>query len=775
MDEKKTTSFKNADIKKATEGMRAYLELKNKYPDVILMYRIGDFYETFFEDAQIVSKICDITLTKRKYGELGEVPLAGVPRGSFDIYVKKLLDKNLKIARAEQFKEEDGSCTRKVIRVYTPATIYENEFLDVDKNNYLAAIIKKNGKYGFSYCDVSEGSFYITSGTKEEVFFELMKISPKEILLNSEDLLFDFKDAIESYKNALVDSKYFIQDEIEVLKGDFECGYICANAIVNYLKYTQKTYAPRLDDIKKYSINDFLMLDFNTRRSLELTRMQSDFKKRGSLFWFLDNTKTPMGKRLLKNWMSAPLTDTQKIIKRQRVIKEFCTKPFLCKILDDFLEDFCDILRYSAKISNRTITYKELIEISQVLSRVNTLEQVLRELSGFDIETKADTLNLLVDFSSIINRTFDIENNGNIPIKSGVDARLDLLRDDLETLENKLKNIEANLKEKFQKDIKAKCAPNLGYFFEAPASILKELDDRYFIKQKLTSYVRFMDSQLVDIEEKICSIKYQIEECENNIYEKIKDYCCELTSKIRAFARDVAYLDVINSMRKIVLENKYCPVEFNLDDTFVIKEGVHPCVNKIVENYVPNDIKNEGLLVLTGANMSGKSTYLKQNGVIVILSQMCGFAPAGEVNIYSVDKIFFHGSIFDNFRENESGFMAEMKSISRILKNSTKRSLILLDEPIKGTNSLDASSILIAICNYIAQKIKAKTIVSTHLLDVAKKAKNAQYLEVSYIDLNTRKIKKGINLDSNAYEVALLSGIDKSIVDEAKKYALGQI
>ena len=284
-----------------------------------------------------------------------------------------------------------------------------------------------------------------------------------------------------------------------------------------------------------------------------------------------------------------------------------------------------------------------------------------------------------------------------------------------------------------------------------------------------------MDSQLVDIEEKICSIKYQIEECENNIYEKIKDYCCELTSKIRAFARDVAYLDVINSMRKIVLENKYCPVEFNLNDTFVIKEGVHPCVNKIVQNYVPNDTKCEGLLVLTGANMSGKSTYLKQNGVIVILSQMCGFAPASEVNIYSVDKIFFHGSIFDNFRENESGFMAEMKSISRILKNSTKRSLILLDEPIKGTNSLDASSILIAICNYIAQKIKAETIVSTHLLDVAKKAKNAQCLEVSYIDLNTRKIKKGINLDSNAYEVALLSGIDKSIVDEAKKYALGQI
>ena len=780
MSDKIIENLKEADFSKATKNMQMYLELKKQHQDKILLYRIGDFYETFFEDAVLFSKVCDITLTSKKYGEMGRVALAGIPSKILPIYIKKLLENSFKVALAQQFQDENGNFYRKVVRVYSPATVYETELLESDKNNYLAAIYKSNKAYGFSYCDVSEGSFYMTCGTKEEIAREIVKISPKETLLNSQELVFDFKDLLKDLKSLFVCPIYFNQEKISCKGGDFKEGYLCANAILNYLLENQKDYVPKMDEIKKYSISNFLSMDFLTRKGLELTRTQADFKKRGSLFWFLDSTKTPMGRRLLREWMNAPLNNLDAILKRKNILKEFCSKPQLRKKTDEFLDDFCDLLRYSAKISNKTITYKELIEISYVLSRALKINEILSELTESDLEIDDECIRILNDFSGIITATFEDEENCSdyeyLPVKYGVNPRLDLLREELGQLKGSLLRLLENQKKNIHKDANIKYMPNLGYCYEVPISAYERLGSEYIIKQKLSSILRYADKSLVELEEKICSQKYAISTIEKDIFEKLRIYCMELTEKIRIFAKLSAYLDVINSLSKCILENDFCEVEFNNNLVFVLKESMHPCVYKIKGDFTRNDInlnKNKNLCILTGANMSGKSTYLKQAAISIILAQMCGFSAAKGASMPLFDKLFFHSIVCDNLKEGESTFFAEMKNISYILNNSTQNSLILLDEPAKGTTKEESEALLLAIIDEIEQKILSKTIIATHFISVAKRKEKSICTNTIFINSKTKKIEKGICMTSEAFKVALEAGIDKSIIDKAKSYALG--
>lgn len=776
MDDKKIIDFKEVDISKATGSIRSYLEMKKQYADCILMYRIGDFYETFFEDALLLSKICDVVLTKRKYSNIGNVALAGIPAGSFEIYLKKLLDNNVKVARAEQFKDENDRWIRKVTRVYSAATVYETELLEPDKNNYLASVMKNGKRYGFSYCDVSEGAIYISEGTKDEVFFELVKILPNELLLHSSDLLFEFRDTIRDFKNTRVCPEYFIAPEGDTSEGDFKNAKTCANAILNYLKDNQKDFMTKLDGFVKYSMGDYASLDFNTRRSLELTRMQADFKKKGSLLWFLDNTKTPMGKRLLKKWMNAPLYNVNEIIKRQTLIAQFCGNENLFKILEDFLEDFCDILRFCAKISNSTITCKELVQVAKVLKKAQNARVIFEECRGQAFGLDNDSLDILLDFSDIVERTFDFKCACEIlPVKDGVNAHLDSLRADLRELCGNLDRLLKIQKECICDRTVLKDFPNLGYCFEIPSRFEGTLDGSCLVMQRLANSVRYTTAELSDTGGKIFSLRFQAAQTEKEIFKKLKEYSAELTFKIRAFARDVAILDVVYSISKCVREYDFCRVSFNTDKIFEIKQGIHPCVYKLRNNYVPNDTSFGTLVILTGANMSGKSTYLKQNAVIAILAQMCGFTCAKEANISPRDKIFFHGAIFDNLRENESAFMAEIKNLARITANSTSNSLVLLDEPVKSTNTADAGAFLLAFAHYFNEKIKAKTIISTHLLQSAKYADREGLFDVFKLDLNTRKIKKGTEECSSVYDSARAAGLDESIIKLAEKYASGQL
>ena len=779
MIDKILTNSKDVDLTRATKSLKAYLELKRKHQDKILLYRIGDFYETFFEDAVSFSKVCDIALTSKKYGGIGKVALAGIPHRTLAIYVKRLIENNCKVALAEQFQDGEGNFYRKIVRIYTAATVYENEFLESDSNNYLAAIFKSTDLYGFSYCDVSEGSFYVTYGKKEEIEREIIKIAPKEILLNLQEIIFDFNGIIKDLNSICICPDYFNEKYVQLPKGEYRCGYLCANAIISYLLETQREFAPKLDEIKRYSISNFLSMDFLTRRGLELTRTQSDFKKHGSLFWFLDSTKTPMGRRLLREWMNAPLNNLDAILKRKKVISEFCLKPNLRSKTNEFLNDFCDLLRYSAKISNRTVSYKELVEISRVLSKSLKVDEIISELNFGDLEIDSKCVQILNDFSNIIIQTFDDEENCSnyqyFPIKQGVNPRLDILRKELEQLNNDLLILENKQKNDVSKDAKVKHVPSVGYCYEVPISNFDKISSEYIVKQRLASVVRYCDAKLIELEEKIYSQKYSIGNIEKNIFENLQTYCMELTEKIRSFARVSAYLDVVNSISNMVIDNKFCEVNFNTKGIFELTEVMHPCVYKVKGNFVTNSVNLDNdrcLCVLTGANMSGKSTYLKQNAIAVILSQMCGFTCAKNANMYLFDKIFFHSCVFDNLKDGESTFYAEMKNIAYIVNNSTQKSLILLDEPVKGTQKDDSEALLFAILDNMELKIRAKTIVATHFISITTKKTGKR--EIVLIDSKTKKIQKGICKASEAFDVALDAGMDKSIIENAKKYTIGQ-
>ena len=775
MNDEILTKISDVNIKMLSDSLSAYIKLKEGLDDTILFYRVGDFYETFFEDALLFSKICDVTLTSRKY-TIGRVALAGIPKKALDIYVKKLLDNNFKVARAEQFCDDNGKFFRKITRIYTPSTVYESEFLPDDKNNYLSAIYKNGAKFGFSCADISQGAFYLTVGTKEEVEFEIIKFAPREIILSEKGLIFEFHDVIIDKKNVILRPDYFSDDE-DIARGDFREGYLASSAVVNYINETQKEFAPKLDEVKRYSISNFMSMDFDTRRFLELTRVQADFKKRGSLFWFLDNTKTPMGKRLLREWMSAPLNNLDMILKRQYAIKKLLGKTTLRFEIDGLLNNFCDLLRFSAKISNKTITYKELIEIARVLSRIKDAQNIFKTFDMRDIKIDNEAIEILYDFSQIIERTFSEEENFQYeiyPIKEGVNPRLDLLRGELCKLYDTLLKLEQGQKEEVHKSAKVKFLPNLGFCYEINANEIGKLPDNYIIKQKLTGSIRYANSALMEIEEKINSLKYSILRLEKDVFEKLLIYCCELTSKIREYARLCAYFDAINSIANCVLEYDFSAVEF-CKGHFELKDVIHPCVYKIKGEFKRNDaqfIPQCPLNILTGVNMSGKSTYLKQNAIAVILAQMCGYTCARYAKMQLFDRLFFNSTVFDNLKEGESTFFAEMKKIAAILNNSTKNSLILLDEPVRGTNREESGALLRAVLEYIKEKICAKTLCATHFLSVAKHFLNDNGANVIYIDFDTKIIKKGMTKETNALSVALGAGIEKSIVENAKKYTL---
>ena len=780
MNDEIITKISDVDTKMLTESLRVYIELKKSSNDAILFYRVGDFYETFFEDAILFSKTCDITLTSRKYGAIGRVALAGIPKKALDIYVKKLLDNNYKVARAEQFCGDNGKFFRKITRIYTPSTVYEGEFLPGDKNNYLAAIYKNGTKYGFSCADISQGGFYLTVGTKEEVEFEIIKFTPAEILLSEEGLIFEFANVIKDKKNVLFRSNYFSNDKNDDIKSDFKEGYLASNAIVNYITETQKEFAPKLDKVKRYSISNFMSMDFDTRRFLELTRVQADFKKQGSLFWFLDTTKTPMGKRLLREWMSAPLNNLDMILKRQRAIKKLLEKNALHIEIDKFLDNFCDLLRFSAKISNKTITFKELIEISKTLSKICAIKNILNEFKdevpGFDNES----LEILYDFSEITEKTLGGDDDFKYelyPIKQGVNARLDILRDELSQCYCKIEKLEREQTQRLNKSVKVKFLPNIGCCYETALSAQKYLDCGIVIKQKLAGCIRYANNELMEIEEKINSLKYSILSLEKDTFDKLLIYCCELTSKIREYARLCAYFDAINSLANCILKYDFSEVEF-CDGYFELKDMLHPCVYKIKGDFKRNDTafwQKCPLAVLTGANMSGKSTYLKQNAIAVILAQMCGYTCARYAKMQLFDRLFFNSTVFDNLKDGESTFFAEMKKIAGILNNSTKNSLILLDEPVKGTNREESGALLCAVLEYIKEKIQAKTLCATHFLFVAKHFLDNDSANVVFIDFDTKIIKKGILNTTNALNIALSAGIEKSIIENAKKYTLVQL
>ncbi len=799
---------KDIDIEKVPKSLKQYLEIKRENPDSIIFFRLGDFYETYFEDAVILSKVCGVLLTKRKFSEPGEVPMAGVPYRNSDIYIAKLTKEKYKVSIVEQVQSKEevkkgDIIQREIIRTYSPGTLIDENFLDSRKNNYIVSILKEHNKYGLSYADISTGKFLITESSLDNILCELSKINPSELLLKIKPRLIEPMKVVPDKEpdiDEIIYTKYsytLIEEDFYSLEFqnedllEYKTGLKCANSIINYVKKTQKNFTPKLDVIKKYSISNFLVMNKKTRENLELNKNSSDGKKTGSVFWAMDECKTCMGKRLLASFVNEPLYNINEIEKRLDGVEELVKNPDKIKDLDILLDDLSDISRLSSKLSNGTISPKELLAIKNTLNIIENFEKVTSNFNAEILKSNSDN-GVLIDFRDIIERTVKDEPSNNIRIgniiKEGANGILDTFRGDILKAEEKIQNYEEELIQLTKiKNLKINYAKNTGYSIDIPPKEtikLKNTDIDFILKQKLSSTEKYTTKILSEIEDKILSLKLKSYEIEYDTFLKLREYAKELTDPLREFSADVALKDVILSFAKTALKHNFTRPKFTNSFKYEIKNGIHPSLIKLFSNKedeidaLDTDFNdNKKCIILTGANMIGKSTYLRQIAALIIMAQSGSFVPAESFETNLIDKIYARMGASDNMLDGNSAFMCEMLDIAEILNNSTDKSLILLDETGKSTSYKDAVSVSYGIIKYIAEKIKAKCAVATHFHALASLEDDTNSI-INYCLVmenkdgkNKRYLKHGVSTDSKGLNVAKQANLPPFVIECAEKFS----
>lgn len=748
-----------------------YFEIKDKYSDCIVLFQLGHFFETFFEDAKIVSDITGITLGSRSFAGIGEIVQAGFNiKGDLYSHIKHILAHDLKICVCPVFKDKNGNVLRKVERIYTSGTIIESELLEATENSYIAALYKENNNVKLAYADVSTGQFYLSEGTLTEVEIEIEKIEAKELLILDAQKEFFKTIAKKNNTTFLIDKSKSAQDIIE-----------------NYCAFTQKSFQAKLNEPIKYEIKNYLSMDEVTRRNLELTRTKRYLKKKGSLFWFLKYTKTPMGTRLLKKYIDEPLLDVEKIKKRQEAVSEFVQDVVLLEKLEDIMQDFSDLSRSCTKISNQTIYPKDLYIIAQNSQTLTKIMELCEKLDSALLKLSKTKINEIVEFAGEIKKA--IKKDASEELKSGgiiLDgycANLDFLRNELLKCENEIKKYQESESKRLNiKSLKILKSGILGFYIEITSPNVAKISKDYLKKQTLTNCSRYTTEKLQNFEIEYSSLKHQINQLEYELYCEIRSRSIYFVDIIRDLAHEIAQIDVIASLARCAIDNKLMCPKFNCDE-IQIKNGFHPSLIKLNNEIVKNDtnIKNGATVILTGANMSGKSTYLKYNAIIVLLSQIGAFVPAEYASTTIIDKIFVRQGSTDDIINNNSSFMVEMNDLKHIVDNVTDSSLIILDEPAKSTSAKEGGAIARAFCEYILKNYKAKTIVATHNLELAKietmyPDRAFNYVignsDISETEINDRKIKRGVINSSLAINTAALADLPLEIISAAKKYAL---
>lgn len=753
-----------------SDTLKQYISIKDKNLDCIVVFQIGTFWETLFEDAKKLSSLTGMVLGKRTFKGIGDVAQCGFSsKKSLTGCIKLLLSNDYKVCLCEEYTDDNGITKRKITRTYTKGTLIENEFLETEENNYILALNKKEKEIELSYADVSTGQFFKTTGSIEEIRLEIEKIEPNEILIFEKDKVY-FDDIIKKYGGT-------------ILENDF-CTHNAENTIENYCKYTQKEYCAKLNKVSKYNIDNFLIMDETTRKNLELTRTKMYSRKKGSLLWFLNTTKTPMGTRLLKKYLSEPLLNIEKIKERQDAIEELVNNISLINELETVLQNFCDLSRICARISNSTIQPKDLYRISTNSDSLEKLNSLLRNLNSEVLKLNSSHLEKTLYLNNELKNAID-ENaqdelkNGGI-IKDGYNSNLDYLKNELLNLEKEIRVYE--LKERKRLDIeKLTIAKSkvIGYYIELPNSKAQKVPKEYFKKQALVNCSRFSTEKLKEIEEKIYNLKYKINEFEYVLYCEIREKAKEFIETIRKLAYEIAKIDVIVSLSRSALTYGFIKPDFN-NETLEIKDGYHPSLLKLNNEIIKNntEFKNNSMIILTGANMSGKSTYLKHNAIICLLAQIGSFIPAKSANLTIIDKLFLRQGASDDIINNNSTFMVEMNDIKFILDNITNSSLILLDEPAKSTNAKEGGAIARAFCEYLLEHYKTKTIIATHNLEITKIEKLYPQKAFNYVvgfnefsTTHDRKIKRGVIDSSLAINTAMLADLPKEMIQKAKMYA----
>ena len=760
------------DESKLEKGfLKQYIEFKKDNNDSILLFQIGDFYETFFKDAKVFSEVTGVTLGSRNVKNFGEVIQAGIPVHTVNLYIKKLLSENLKVCICSQVGKEDNEIKRVITRKYTQGTILENEFLDCYENNYILSIFADKDYIKIAYADVSSGQFYKTCGNIEEIIFEIDKISPNEILI-LESQTDRFRDVVIKYNTTLLDKNFFNTKDPQ-------------DTILKYCRYTQKDFMPKLDEVVEYKIKSFLILDDVTRRNLEIRRTRRYLKKQGSLFWFLNYAKTPMGVRLLKKYLDEPLLNISQIEMRLDAVNELVLNEKITEDLSKYLEQFCDLSRICAKVSNSTILPKDLYSLVKSANIIDELFIICDKFNSDLLKMNFKYAKEIVEFSKMVevalseNSSDDIKTGG--IINNGFDSTLDYLREKLQKLEFKIDECFKNIKRKLSiEKLKTDYSKSIGYYFELPLSKEKLLTSDCIRKQVLSSAARYTTPELQKLEEEIFGLKFKINELEYELYLSIRQKANTFVDKIRYVSKEIARIDVFNSLAICAIKNNLKRPEFKNKNIY-IKNGFHPALLSANTKIVKNDTSflDNSMIILTGANMSGKSTYLKQIAIILILAQIGSFIPADCAELEIVDKIFVRQGSTDDISNNSSSFMIEMNDLKFIIENATDDSLILLDEPAKSTNAVEAGAIVKAFCDYLISRFKTKTMIATHNIELTKL--EAKYPErvFNYVvgasndseKINSdRKVVRGVVNSSLALNTAILANLPKEIISKAKEY-----
>ena len=795
-----------------TPMMQQYMKTKEEYKDCILFYRLGDFYEMFFEDAKTVSRELELTLTGKACGLPERAPMCGVPFHSVEGYLSKLVSKGYKVAVCEQMEDpalSKGLVKREVIRVVTPGTNLNVQALDESRNNYIMSIVYVSDRFGISFADVTTGDYFVTEvDTLRRLTDELYKFSPREIICN-EALFMSGMDmeepkerlgaAIYSLENWYFDDELCKKEllehfQVKSLEGlgvtDFGCGVIAAGALLRYLTETQKTSLSHMSRLRPYVSGNFMIIDSSSRRNLELAETLREKQKKGSLLWVLDKTKTAMGARTLRSYIEQPLIDRDRIEQRLAAIEELNSQLITREELREYLNPIYDLERLIGRISYQTANPRDLIAFKTSLGMLPHIRLLLKDLKRPLLKKIYKELDALEDLYELIEQSIQEEppvsiREGNI-IKDGYQEEVDRFRTAKTEGKSWLADIEVKERDRTGiKNLRIKFNKVFGYYLEVTNSYKDLVPDDYIRKQTLTNAERYITPELKELEDTILGAEEKLTALEYELFCRVRDQIGSQVLRIQKTAKAVARLDVFTSLAFVADKNHYVRPKINNRGVIDIQNGRHPVVENMISNgmFIANDTYlDKGanrLSVITGPNMAGKSTYMRQTALIVLMAQIGSFVPAERADIGIVDRIFTRVGASDDLASGQSTFMVEMNEVSNILRNATADSLLILDEIGRGTSTFDGLSIAWAVIEHIADRrlLGARTLFATHYHELTELEGVMEGVNNYCIAVREkgddivflRKIVKGGADKSYGIQVAKLAGVPKSVIDRAKE------
>lgn len=795
-----------------TPMMQQYMAIKEQYKDCILFYRLGDFYEMFYDDALTASRELEITLTGKNCGQEERAPMCGVPYHAVDVYLNKLVAKGYKVAiceQAEDPKQAKGIVKREVIRIVTPGTNLSQQALDEGRNNYLMCLVYDNNQFGLAITDISTGDFYTTEvATLKELYDEIHRFSPSEIICNdsfymSGASLDDFKDRLHVSVSTL--DTWYMDEAVSVQKikehfkvasldglglTDFPSGTLAVGALLLYLYETQKNTLDNLTKITPYRSGGYMIIDSATNRNLELIETLREKQKKGSLLWVLDKTKTAMGARLMRNWIEQPLIEKKKITARQDAVEELYNDMITREEIREYLNAVYDLERLVTRISYRTANPRDLIAFKTSLGMIPPVKQLLAQAKSAELKEIDERMDCLEDIYDLIEKSIQDEppimiREGGM-IKEGYNEDVDKFR--LSRTEGKtwLAELEAREKEKTGiKNLRVRYNKVFGYYLEVTNSYKELVPEDWTRKQTLANAERYITPELKELEDMILGAEDKLAALEYDLYCEVRDSIGEQVVRIQETAKAIAHLDVLASLACVAQSNDYVRPSINTKGVIDIQGGRHPVVEKMNNNqmFIDNDTyldnKNHRISIITGPNMAGKSTYMRQSALIVLMAQIGSFVPAKSANIGIVDRIFTRVGASDDLASGQSTFMVEMTEVANILRNATSRSLLILDEIGRGTSTFDGLSIAWAVVEHISNPklLGAKTLFATHyheLTELEGKLDSVNNYCIAVREqgddiIFLRKIIRGGADKSYGIQVARLAGVPDSVIDRAKE------